>query len=145
MTMKKSELVCSILKGMGLSPVLDGGFVVVAFEMKTLVINLLQDNENDNIDEEDKYITISLHDYYELSSEDDICEVMVACNRLNRELRQIKTYITEDFQHVSSSVEFWYLNEEDLKNSIDFALYMLSRIRPSFYHALRAIHEAATE
>ena len=62
---------------------------------------------------------------------------LVVCNKANRELRQIKTFLSEDLDAVSSSFEFWYLNNDDLRNSLKFALYMISHIRSWFYRELR--------
>ena len=40
---------------------------------------------------------------------------------------------------VSSSFEFWYLNNDDLHNSLKFALYMISHVRSWFVRELRNI------
>ena len=64
---------------------------------------------------------------------------LVVCNKANRELRQIKTFLSEDMDVVSSSFEFWYLNNDDLRNSLKFALYMISHVRSWFVRELRNI------
>ena len=64
---------------------------------------------------------------------------LVVCNKANRELRQIKTVLSENMDVVSSSFEFWYLNNDDLRNSLKFALYMISHVRSWFVRELRNI------
>ena len=72
-------------------------------------------------------------------SDEDVADVLVVCNKANRELRQIKTFLSEDMDVVSSSFEFWYLNNDDLRNSLKFALYMISHVRSWFVRELRNI------
>ena len=136
--MNRTEQIKEILEEMGLSPVVNGNSIEVTFEMKFLVINTTE-NEHNADEDEDKYINIQLNRLYDIQDESEITEILVICNKLNRELRQIKTYISEDLSAVDSSFEFWFLDDADLRNNISTALYMFSYIRTYFYQSLREI------
>ena len=136
--MNRTEQIKEILEEMGLSPVVNGNSIEVTFEMKFLVINT-SENEPNADEDEDKYINIQLNRLYDIQDESEITEILVICNKLNRELRQIKTYISEDLSAVDSSFEFWFLDDADLRNNISTALYMFSYIRTYFYQSLREI------
>lgn len=136
--MNRTEQIKDILEEMGLSPVVNGNSIEVTFEMKFLVINT-SENEPNADEDEDKYINIQLNRLYDIQDESEITEILVICNKLNRELRQIKTYISEDLSAVDSSFEFWFLDDADLRNNISTALYMFSYIRTYFYQSLREI------
>lgn len=136
--MNRTEQIKEILEEMGLSPVVNGNSIEVTFEMKFLVINTTE-NEPNADEDEDKYINIQLNRLYDIQDESEITEILVICNKLNRELRQIKTYISEDLSAVDSSFEFWFLDDADLRNNISTALYMFSYIRTYFYQSLREI------
>ncbi len=136
--MNRTEQIKDILEEMGLSPIVNGNSIEVTFEMKFLVINTTE-NEPNADEDEDKYINIQLNRLYDIQDESEITEILVICNKLNRELRQIKTYISEDLSTVDSSFEFWFLDDADLRNNISTALYMFSYIRTYFYQSLREI------
>lgn len=135
--MEIANLICEILEEMELKPYVDEDYIEVKYEAKTLVINYDVDENEDST--KCKFISIQLPAFYMLGDENEITEVLLTCNRINRELRQIKTYLTEDLQYVTSSFEYWFVNREDLRNSLEWALIMFSNIRPLFHKTLHEI------
>ena len=141
--MEIANLICEILEEMDLQPYVEEDYIEVKYEAKTLCIDYVVDETENGTTY--KYVSIQLPAFYMLGDENEITEVLLTCNRINRELRQIKTYLTEDLQYVTSSFEFWFLNREDLRNSMKWALIMFSNIRPLFHKTLREIQSADTE
>ena len=130
------ENVCQILKDFDLEPEVVDNAIQVRYEMKHIVIRLEDKEDADDENAFDKYLNVAFPAFYRVNDE-DVADVLVVCNKANRELRQIKTFLSEDLDAVSSSFEFWYLNNDDLRNSLKFALYMISHIRSRFYRELR--------
>lgn len=130
------ENVCQILKDFDLEPEVVDNAIQVRYEMKHIVIRLEDKEDADDENAFDKYVNVAFPAFYRVNDE-DVADVLVVCNKANRELRQIKTFLSEDLDAVSSSFEFWYLNNDDLRNSLKFALYMISHIRSWFYRELR--------
>lgn len=136
--MRMIENVCQILRDFDLSPEIVDDAIQVRYEMKHIIIRLENKEETDEENAFDKYVNVAFPAFYRVSDE-DVADVLVVCNKANRELRQIKTFLSEDMDVVSSSFEFWYLNNDDLRNSLKFALYMISHVRSWFVRELRNI------
>lgn len=133
--MGKIETVCKILEGDGLKPSIEDGRILVRYEMKRLIISL---SDDEDVEHPDKYVNVAYPYFYDVD-EGEIPDMLVLCNKANRELRQIKTFLSEDLNTVSSSFEFWYHDDDDLANSIHYALYMISHIRAWFMSELRKL------
>jgi hypothetical protein len=136
--MNQIDKIKTVIEELGLSPIVEGDTVFFRYEMKNLLINVIDDDEKNESDKDNQYVSILYNCYYKIEPE-EVEEVLVVCNKANRELRQIKTFVTEDFKNVCSSYEFWYLNDDDLKNSIKYGLVMCSVIRPWFYQQIAQI------
>lgn len=140
--MKQIEQICSILQGMGLAPAVDDNLIIVRFEMKTITIGVASSDADDNA-QEDKFVTMLLGGIYEIDDESEMVDLLLTCNKLNRDMRQVKTFITEDLKYINSSFEFWYCNEDDLKSSLGAGLFMFSSIKSYLYTALHYIRCAS--
>ena len=139
--MGKIETVCEILRDLGLEPEVVDGEIRVRYEMKYISIHIKDDTEDDNDEDKnsrDQYVNVSYAAYYGVK-DDEVADVLVVCNKANRELRQLKTFVSEDLSYVSSSFEFWYLDNDDLRNSIKYALFMISHVRSWFFRELRRV------
>ena len=135
--MGKIETVCQILRDFGLEPEVVDDAICVKFEMKRISIHLNEEDE-DCENAGDKYVNVSFPAFYSVM-EDEVADVLVVCNKANRELRQIKTFLSEDLDFVNSSFEFWYFNENDLRNSLKYALFMISHVRSWFFRELKNV------
>lgn len=141
--MEKINLVYNILRNKGLNPVIEDDSIFVKYEMKSLLINVIEDDSNEN-SEMGTYANVLFPGYYDLS-EGEVPEVLLVCNKANRDLRQIKTFVAEDLTHVTSSFEFWFQNEDELENNLSHAFLMISHIRRWFYWELNKIREECND
>ena len=111
--MRMIENVCQILRDFDLSPEIVDDAIQVRYEMKHIIIRLEDKEETDDENAFDKYVNVAFPAFYRVSDE-EVADVLVVCNKANRELRQIKTFLSEDMDVVSSSFEFWYLNNDEI-------------------------------
>lgn len=139
--MNKLDVVCQCLREMGLEPVVEDSVVNVKFEMKNISI-FVSNGCGEDEESVDNYINVSYHGFYVVEDE-EVADVLVVCNKANRELRQIKTYLSDDLTYVSSAFEFWYLKNEDLCNSLKYAFFMISHVRSWFAKELRDVKSAS--
>ena len=135
--MVKIETVCQILRDFELEPEVVDDAIYLKYEMKRLSIHLNEEDE-DCENGGDKYVNVLFPAFYGVM-EDEVADVLVVCNKANRELRQIKTFLSEDLDFVNSSFEFWYYNENDLRNSLKYALFMISHVRNWFFRELKNV------
>ncbi len=135
--MVKIETVCQILRDFELEPEVVDDAIYLKYEMKRLSIHLNEEDE-DCENGGDKYVNVLFPAFYGVM-EDEVADVLVVCNKANRELRQIKTFLSEDLDFVNSSFEFWYYNENDLRNSLKYALFMISHVRSWFFRELKNV------
>lgn len=142
--MNKKETVCSILRDMGFVPDFQDGIIRFKYEMKNIVVFNCDDSEDPEAQEEDNYMSVVFPCFYDLA-EDEIEEAFIVCNKANRELRQIKTCVSPDLKDISSTFEFWFNDEEDIRNGISNSLRMFSCVRPFVYHEFSTIKEQVAE
>ena len=69
--------------------------------------------------EDESFVTIVLPSFEEVTRE-NFATMMVRCNKLNEQLKQVKFYISDDT--VVSSSEFFYKKKEDLAFQIQKSL-----------------------
>lgn len=131
--MNRIELICQILREFGLNPEVEDSRVFFKFELKTLLVDV----QEDTIDEvgevhEDSYIRVGFPHFY-LLEQDEIMDALVVCSEVNRSMRLIKTFLSDEMDTICSSVDFNYTSEDDLRNSLQEALRALSQIKSWFY------------
>ena len=54
---------------------------------------------------------------------------LAACNKITRELKLVKVYVDQTFKNVSANCEFYYTDEESMKNNIENSLRILGIVR----------------
>lgn len=79
--------------------------------------------------EDESFVTIVLPSFEEVTLE-NFATIMVRCNKMNEQFKQVKFYITDDT--VVSSSEFFYLKKEDLAFQINKALIGLVSVGVKF-------------
>lgn len=131
--MNRIELICQILREFGLNPEVEDSRVFFKFELKTFYVDVHEDTV-DEIGEvhEDSYIRVGFPHFY-LLEQDDIMDALVVCSEVNRSMRLIKTFLSDEMDTICSSVDFNYTSEDDLRNSLRQALQALSQIKSWFY------------
>ena len=122
--MNKKELIIQTLEKMGYKPVIDDdGDILVRYQMKGIYVIVG--------DEEDSYVVVLLPQFYEIAEGEETL-VLVACNKMTRELKLAKVFVDHTFKNVSASCEFFYDNEEALEHSLKHSLQMLGIVRSQF-------------
>ena len=92
----------------------DGDHIAIRYQFHT--IHIFPNPEDEN------FVSIVLSGFGELIQE-DFATMLVRCNKLNEQLKQVKFYITNDM--VIASSEFFYRKKEDLAFQIQKSLLSL--------------------
>lgn len=122
--MNKKELILQTLENMGYKPEIDDeGDIMVCYQMKTIFVIAG--------DDEDKYVVVLLPQFHEIADGEETL-VLATCNKLTREVKLVKVFVDQTFKNVSASCEFFYANEESLKNCLDKSLQILGVVRSQF-------------
>lgn len=119
--MTKKELTLKILKELGYTPQEDNdGDVMVRYQMKNIFAIIDK--------EDDKYMTLMLPQFCEIEEGKEML-ALATCNKVTRELRLGKVYIDQTFKNISANCEFFYTDEESLKQNIDQSIHILGLVR----------------
>ena len=119
--MTKKEEIIAALKRMGYTPEYDeDGDIVLIYQMKALL--LLPGKEDES------YLSVILPSFLDVKEGDESLTLAV-CNKLNRALKVVKTYLDENFKSVTSVCEFYYTDDSSLEDGIENALNVLGVIR----------------
>ena len=122
--MNKKELILQILEKMGYKPEIDNdGDIMFRFQMKSVFVM--------TGDEDEKYVSVMLPQFHEIVDGEEPL-VLAVCNKMSRELKQVKVYIDQTFENVTATCEFFYTNEESLKECLAHALELLGVVRSVF-------------
>ncbi len=122
--MTKKELVMSTIEKMGYTPEVDNdGDIEFVYQMKTLYVMTGRDDE--------QFVSVLFPQFYEID-EDDGMKALVACNKATRELKMVKVYVDSTIQSVSAACEFFYVNEESIKQNLEYSLQILGMVRTVF-------------
>lgn len=131
--MTKKELVISVIESLGYKPQADDeGDLLVRYQMKSMFVLIGE--------EDDPYLSIVYPQFHEIEEGEETL-VLTACNKVTREVRLAKVYIDQTLQSVSASCEFFYTDEESLKQCIDRSLHILGIIRTVYRQAKRKLSE----
>lgn len=123
--MEKKKHIMSILQEMGYSPRYDDeGDVLLTYQMKAIYF-MVREEEDDN------FISVFMPHFASVEEGEESLALAV-CNKMTRELKFTKVFLDQTYRAISSSCEFFFTCNEDLKNSIDKALSMLSIIRREY-------------
>ncbi|MBR4562851.1 MAG: hypothetical protein IKO26_00145 [Paludibacteraceae bacterium] len=134
--MNKKELIQSVLTKMGYSPEVDNdGDIMFRYQMKTIYVMIG--------DDEEPFITLTYPQFYEIEEgEDDL--VLAVCNKLTRSLKLLKVFIDQTYKNVSTTCDFYYINEESLEQNMEHALDIIGIVRTYFLHKLVEASEMDT-
>lgn len=122
--MNKKELILMALENMGHSPEVDNeGDIMLHYQMKTIYVLIG--------DDEEPYVSMMLPQFHEIEEGQETL-ILAICNKMTRELKMVKVYIDQTFKNVSATCEFFYTNEEALKQNLHQSLQILSVVRTVF-------------
>lgn len=124
--MTKSEMIRTALEELGYKPqVDDDGDLMIRYQMKSIFAIVG--------DEDEKYIILMLPQFAEMKEGEETL-TFVVCNKMTRELKLAKVYIDQTFRNVSAACEFYYTDEEALKENIEKSLNILGIVRSVFHN-----------
>ena len=122
--MRKKELIVKVLEEMGFKPHDDAdGDIIFRYQMKTVFAVIG--------DESEQYIVLTMPQFYEIEAGEEHI-ALAACNTIPRELKLIKVYVDQTYKNISANSEFYYTDEESLKNNIENSLRILGIVRTLF-------------
>lgn len=131
--MTKKELVLLKLEELGYKPKYDDdGDIVMRYQMK--YIYFITGNEGDN------YMTVILPQFAEIDGGDETI-TLVTCNKLTREFKLAKVYVDNTFKNVTASCEFFYSDDNNLKDNLHHSLNILGMVRSTFLKAKQELSE----
>lgn len=131
--MTKKEMIMAAIEDLGYKPQVDEcGDVFVRYQMKTIYLMVGQDEE--------PYVATVLPQFADVN-EGEEATTLAICNKVTREVKLVKVYIDNTFKKVSASCEFFYTDENCLKESIGHALSILGVVRSTYYHAQEELNE----
>jgi hypothetical protein len=122
--MTKKELIVKVLEDMGFKPHEDNdGDVAFRYQMK-YILGIVGD-------ESEQYFVLVMPQFYEIENGEEHI-ALAACNKITRDLKLVKVYVDQTFKNVSANCEFYYTDEESLKNNIENSLRILGIVRTLF-------------
>ena len=131
--MNKKELIVKVLEDMGFTPREDeDGDLVFRYQMKELFALVG--------DESEQYIVLIMPQFCEIEDGEEPI-ALATCNKITRELKLIKVYVEPTFKSVTANSEFYYTDEESLKNNIEQSLRILGVVRTQFRNTKREFME----
>ncbi len=131
--MNKKELIVKVLEDMGFTPREDeDGDLVFRYQMKELFALVG--------DESEQYIVLIMPQFCEIEDGEEPI-ALATCNKITRELKLIKVYVEPTFKSVTANSEFYYTDEESLKNNIEHSLRILGVVRTQYRNTKREFME----
>ena len=122
--MTKKELIVKVLEDMGFKPHEDNDLdVAFRYQMK-YILGIVGD-------ESEQYFVLVMPQFYEIENGEEHIALAV-CNKITRDLKLVKVYVDQTFKNVSANCEFYYTDEESLKNNIENSLRILGIVRTLF-------------
>ena len=136
MIMTEKELLAKVIADLGYHPQTDeDGVLHFMFQMKTVCVI--------PGDEGEQSPALLLPNFAEIA-ENETHLVLAACNQLTRETRIIKVFINDTYQMVHASYEFYYCDEDCLRENVKRALDAFAVIRTMYTRTKNALQEAIT-
>ena len=119
--MTKKELIVKVLEDLGLKPHEDeDGDLVFRYEMKNIFAVVGNESE--------QYLVLTMPQFSEIEDGEEHI-ALATCNKITRELKLVKVYVDQTFKNVSANSEFYYTDEESMKNNIENSLRILGIVR----------------
>lgn len=130
--MTKKEHIMSILQDMGYSPTYDDdGDICLIYQMKAIYFMIHEDNE-------DKFLGVLLPQFCSIEEGEESLFLTIS-NKLTRDLKLVKVFVDSSFKNITASCEFYYADDEQLKDSIQKSLAILGIIRREFTKAKKEL------
>jgi hypothetical protein len=108
----------------------DLGYKVIEDNGERLVFNYQFSHIHLWINEDDDHFLVMAITGFADVNEDNFADIIMKCHKLNEELKQVKFYTIDDMTVVT--VEFYFLEEKDLKYQIKQALRNLASAKGKF-------------
>lgn len=122
--MTKREMIMAAIKEMGYNSEIDNdGDVVFFYQMKQIFALIGDENEN--------YLMLLLPKVAEVDEGEEPV-ILTTCNKITRELKLCKVYVDESFKLVNAVCEFYYADQETLKQFITNSVESLGSVRTLF-------------
>ena len=119
--MTKKELIVKVLEDLGFKPHEDeDGDLAFRYEMKKIFAVVGNESE--------QYLVLIMPQFCEIEDGEEHI-ALATCNKITRELKLVKVYVDQTFKNVSANSEFYYTDEESMKNNIENSLRILGIVR----------------
>ena len=119
--MTKKELIVKVLEDLGFRPHEDeDGDLAFRYQMKNIFAVVGDDLE--------QYLVFIMPQFCEIEDGEEHI-ALATCNKITRELKLVKVYVDQTFKNVSANCEFYYTDEESMKNNIENSLRILGIVR----------------
>lgn len=136
MIMTKQELVMETLKQLGYRPSIDAdGDVKFRHKMRTYYAQL-----GDREQEEHPFISLLLPNITEVE-EEQITKLLLICNKASRQLKLVKMCLDENLSHLHASCEFFYRDQDSLREYLESSLKILSLVPIWVYECYQEMSE----
>lgn len=124
--MTKKEQIAKVLKELGCKPqVDDDGDLMIRYQMKSIYAL---------VGDDDQYVVLTMPQFCDIEEGEEPVALAV-CNKLTRELKLAKVYVDHTFKSISSNCEFYYTDEESLKDNVEKSLKLLGVVRTMYKNA----------
>ncbi len=122
--MTKQETIMEALRSLGYSPHIDDdGDICLRYQLKTFYFMTNDDDEH--------YICITLPRFTGVEEGEETLN-LAACNSVTRDRKLVKVYIDSSLSTVTATCEFFYTDQDSLKDCLDHAIRILGVTRSYF-------------
>ena len=134
--MTEKELLAKVIADLGYHPQTDeDGVLHFMFQMKTVCVIPGDEGE---------HTPALLLPHFDEVAESEVHLALAACNQLTREVKLVKVFVNNTYQSVHASYEFYYSDEECLRESVERGLDVFAVIRTMYTRTKNALQEAIT-
>lgn len=131
--MNKKEIILKVLTDMGYCPTVDNdNDVVFNYQLKTIYFSIINDDEPDQ--------NMVLGNFYTFE-ESEAVQMLIVCNKINREIRHIKVAVNPDLKAVSAFYQFVLTDEESARANIKVAFDLFGTLRSYFAQEVDRLSE----
>lgn len=125
--MTKREQVIAAIEDLGYKTETDAeGDIVISYQLKNLFALIGNEDEN--------YLLMMFPQFYDIEDGEDAL-MLATCNKVSRELKLVKVYVDESFKSVTATCEFYYNDDESLRQNLYHSLRVLGLVRSAFRSA----------
>lgn len=130
--MEKKQIF-ELLQEMGYAVTFDDeGDILITYQLKHIFLIVSPDDDN--------FASILLPQFYGIDDDEETL-VLATCNKVTREVKMAKVYVDHTFKNVTASCEFYYSDEENLRQNIAHAMNIIGVIRSLFHEAIQEMRD----